>query len=94
MPNSRINQGYGGNQGNSGNGSNNQNERGSEKDNWVWLKEEIKSLQTKTTELDKKIENLSRHLEDRLDKNSIKIQDNEKVMYEMNNAMEKKLYES
>ena len=56
----------------------------------------------KTTELDKKfessiskingnLENLSKHLEDRLNKNSIKIQDNEKVMYEMNNEMGKKL---
>ena len=35
------------------------------------------------------MENLSRHLEDRLDKNSIKIQDNEKVMYNLNTAMEK-----
>ena len=64
MSKSRTNQGYGGNhqgygnRGNEGISGNNQNERGSETDNWTWLKEEIKSLQTKSTELKEEIKSL------------------------------------
>ena len=67
------------------------------------VSKELDSLQQQTTQIDKKkldssinriddsLAKLSDYIEDRLNTNSIKIQKNETIMYEMNSVVEKKL---